>query len=123
MSETSKSILIVDDTPENITALTAIISKFGKIKAATSGMKALKICSGGIKPDLIFLDVTMPEMDGWEVFSRLRQDNTTAAIPVIFVTALTGDSDREKAMSMGAAGYITKPLDAELICSLVKRFI
>lgn len=123
MSDTSKTILIVDDTPENITALTAVISEFGKIKAATSGMKALKICSGEIKPDLIFLDVTMPEMDGWEVFSRLKQDSSTAAIPVIFVTALTGDSEREKAMSMGAAGYITKPLDAELICTLVNSVI
>ncbi len=123
MTETSKIILIVDDTPENITALTAIISKFGKIKAATGGEKALKICSGEIKPDLIFLDIAMPGMDGWEVFGRLRRDAATAAIPVIFVTALGNDADREKALSLGAAGFVTKPLDAELITGLVGSLI
>ncbi|MBP7736394.1 MAG: response regulator [Spirochaetes bacterium] len=123
MTATGKNILIVDDTPENITALSAILAPFGKIKAATSGEKALKICAGDPRPDLVFLDILMPEMDGWEVLGRLKADPATAAIPVIYVTALASDEDREKATSLGAAGFITKPLDPEAIRRLVTSMI
>ncbi len=123
MTAPGKSILIVDDTPENITALSAILTRFGKIKAATSGEKALKICAGDPKPDLVFLDILMPEMDGWEVLKRLKADPATASIPVIYVTALASDADREKAVSLGAAGFITKPLEPETIQRLVTSMI
>ncbi len=123
MADTGKSILIVDDTPENITALSAILSEFGKIKAATSGEKALKICAADAKPDLVFLDVMMPEMDGWEVCRRLKADPATASIPVIYVTALASDADRERASSLGAVGFVTKPLEPEVIRELVRALI
>ncbi len=123
MTVAGKNILIVDDTPENITALSAILTRFGKIKAATSGEKALKICAGDPKPDLVFLDILMPEMDGWEVLSGLKADPSTASIPVIFVTALASDADREKATSLGAAGFVTKPLEPEMIQRLVMSMI
>jgi putative two-component system response regulator len=119
MTESTKSILIVDDTPENITALSAVVSDFGKIKAATSGERALKICDGDAKPDLILLDVLMPGMDGWEVCRRLKEDPATASIPVVYVTALASDADRERASGLGAAGFITKPLDPQAIRALV----
>ncbi len=123
MADTGKTILIVDDTPENITALSAVLPEFGKIKAATSGERALKICAADVKPDLVFLDILMPEMDGWEVFKRIKADPSTAKIPVIFVTALASDADRDRASSLGAAGFVTKPLDPAVIKSLVKSLI
>jgi putative two-component system response regulator len=123
MTAAGKNILIVDDTPENITALSAILAGFGKIKAATSGEKALTICAADPKPDLVFLDVLMPEMDGWEVCRRLKADPATASIPVVYVTALASDADREKASSMGAAGFITKPLNPDVIKSLVVTLV
>lgn len=124
MADRELTILVVDDTPENITALGAILSEFGTIKAATSGEKALKICAGEKKPDLVFLDVVMPEMDGWTVCRRLKADPATKHIPVVFVTALKNEIDKMLADTLGSAGYITKPLDPgpirELVRSLVK---
>lgn len=123
MGEKELTILIVDDTPENITALSAILSEFGKIKAATSGEKALKICAAEEKPDIVFLDVMMPEMDGWTVCRKLKSDPATKSIPVVFVTALKNEIDKILAGTLGSAGYITKPLDPEPIRKLVRALI
>jgi len=123
MAERTKSILIVDDTPENIAVLTAIVGEFGKIKAATSGEKALKICAADPKPDLVFLDVLMPGMDGWEVCERLKADPATASIPVVYVTGQAEETERERAKSLGAFGFITKPLDAKAIRDIVESLL
>ncbi len=123
MGEKGLTILIVDDMPENITALGAILSDFGKIKAATSGEKALKICEAEEKPDLVFLDVMMPEMVGWAVCRKLKADPETKHIPVVFVTALKNEIDKLLAENLGAAGFITKPLDPEPIREPVKALI
>jgi len=123
MGKKDLTILIVDDTAENITALSAILSEFGKIKAATSGEKALKICAAEDKPDLIFLDVLMPEMNGWTVCRTLKADPSTQSIPVIFVTSLTNGIDMIHAERIGSAGYITKPLEPEKIRELVRSLI
>ena len=85
-----KTILIVDDTPANIAAALAILKDQYRTKVATSGAKALEHAGAADKPDLILLDVTMPEMDGYEVCARLKADPKTAAIPVVFLTARTG---------------------------------
>ena len=123
MAEAGKSILIVDDTPENITALSAIVAECGRVKAATSGEKALRICAADVKPDLILLDVLMPGMDGWEVCRLLKADPATASIPVVYVTGQESDADRARAAQLGAVGFIVKPLDAGIVRELVDSLL
>ena len=81
------TVLVVDDIPDNIHTLSGILSDEFKIKAATSGAKALKIANSSPRPHLILLDIMMPEMDGYEVCSLLKSNPLTSDIPIIFVTA------------------------------------
>ena len=91
-----KTILIVDDTPANIAAALAILKDQYRTRVATSGAKALEHAGAADKPDLILLDVTMPDMDGYEVCGRLKADPESAAIPVVFLTARTEAEDEAK---------------------------
>ena len=95
-----KTILIVDDTPANIAAALIILKDQYRTKVATSGARALEHARAGDKPDLILLDVTMPEMDGYEVCARLKADPETASIPVVFLTARTEAEDEAKGLSL-----------------------
>ena len=115
-----KSVLIVDDTPANIHVIKSILQGDYKIKAATSGEKALQIV-GKAPPDLILLDVMMPEMDGYEVCRQLKADPSTAAIPVLFVTGHADDEEQAKGMALGAVAYIAKPVDPEELLGHVVR--
>lgn len=117
------TILLVDDTPENIDVLRGVLGADYKIKAALRGAIALKIAKTEPKPDLILLDVMMPEMDGYEVCRRLKADPETAKIPVIFVTAKSEVADEEKGFSLGAADYITKPISPPLVLARVKSHL
>ena len=103
------TVLAVDDTPENLDVVRGILGDDYVIKAATSGKMALKIVAKSA-PDLILLDVMMPEMDGYEVCRRLKSDAATRDIPVIFVTAMDQTMDEEEGFQQGAADYITKPV-------------
>src|SRR6476619_1260793 len=87
MPPEQKLILVVDDTPVNISVITGALKDTYRTKVATSGAKALSIAGADEKPDLILLDVMMPEMDGYEVCRRLKADPATMDIPVIFLTA------------------------------------
>lgn len=109
------TILIVDDTPENITVLGEMLHPHYAIRVATSGSRALISATSNPLPDLILLDVMMPEMDGYAVLSRLRENPVTAEIPVIFVTALDATEDETHGLEMGAADYITKPLRPSIV--------
>jgi putative two-component system response regulator len=103
-------VLAVDDTPENLDVVKGALGGDYVIKAAINGMIALKIAQK-IPPDLILLDIRMPGMDGFEVMSQLKANETTRGIPVI---CLTGESDsdvKERAHNMGAMGFVTKPID------------
>jgi len=111
MADERKTILVVDDAPENIRVLTAVLGPGYRVKAATSGEKALAMCAADPLPDLVLLDVVMPGMDGWEACRRLKADPRTAGVPVIFVSGLTDAAERERGTSMGAADFIVKPLD------------
>lgn len=111
MPEGPRTILVVDDTPENISVMTAALAGRWKVRAATTGEKALKLCAADPVPDLVLLDVVMPGMDGIEVCRRLKADPRTAAIPVIFVTGTGDASIEEQARALGAAGMIAKPVD------------
>ena len=108
-------ILIVDDVNENLHALMNILRDDYAIVAATSGEKALELALRHPQPDLILLDVKMPGMDGYSVLSRLKGNPATAAIPVIFVTALADASDEARGLALGVADYITKPASPDLL--------
>jgi len=104
-----KLILVVDDTPLNISVITGALKDTYRTKVATSGAKALAIAAADEKPDLILLDVMMPEMDGYEVCRRLKADPMTREIPVIFLTAQTEAEDETRGFQAGAVDYVQKP--------------
>ncbi len=108
-------ILIVDDVNENLHALLSILRTDYAILAATNGEKALELAARAPGPDLVLLDIKMPGMDGYEVLRRLKADPGTADIPVIFVTALSESADEAVGLKHGAADYITKPINPDLL--------
>ncbi|WP_158587083.1 ATP-binding response regulator [Motilimonas pumila] len=113
-SSSKPSILIVDDQANNITVLTELLKQQYQLKACLTGAKALTICQSDNPPDLILLDIMMPDMDGLEVCQRLQGDPQTQYIPIIFITALTQTKDVVKGLSLGAVDYITKPIEPEV---------
>lgn len=117
-----QTILIVDDTPENIHVLKGILEDRYSIRAATKGETALRLAAKQ-PPDLVLLDVMMPEMDGHEVCRRLKSDADTAAIPVIFVTAKTETEDERTGFDLGAVDYITKPVNPALVLARVRTHL
>jgi putative two-component system response regulator len=117
--DTKQVILIVDDTPDNITLLSALLKDKYKIKIATNGLKALHIASIDPSPDLILLDVMMPEMDGYETCKRLKENPQTNQIPVIFLTAKSQVSDEEMGLKLGAVDYISKPVSPPIVLARV----
>ena len=117
-------ILIVDDTPINIHVLAQALGVAYRVKVATSGAAALTIAHNpASRPDLILLDIMMPGMDGYEVCRRLKQDPATQAIPVIFVTAKTDETDEEFGLRLGAADYLTKPIKAGIVLQRVANLL
>ncbi|BCE01775.1 response regulator [Marinicellulosiphila megalodicopiae] len=114
------TVLIVDDTPENIKILTALLKNDYKTKIATNGVDALNIAKIYPLPDLILLDIMMPHMDGYEVCSKLKSNPQTADIPIIFITAKTSISDEEKGFECGAVDYIFKPVSPPILLARVK---
>lgn len=121
--QTLYTILIVDDTPENIQILNETLRPHYKIKVATNGKKALSIATDNDPPDLILLDIMMPDMDGYEVFKHLQDDATTRKIPVIFVTAMNNAEEETKGMEIGAVDYITKPFNPSVVKARVKTHL
>jgi len=124
---TGSKILVVDDTPQNVKLLAAVLTSHGyTIVSAASGEEALESVSAE-RPDLVLLDVVMPGMDGYEVCRRLRADEQTALLPVVMITA-SAQEERIKAIEAGADDFITKPFDqAELLARMrsllrVKRY-
>ncbi len=114
-----KVLLLVDDTPENIDVLNGMLGNF-KRKIAINGERALKIATSSAPPDLILLDIMMPGMDGYEVATRLRSDNSTKDIPIIFLTAKTAKEDIVKGFEAGGQDYVTKPFDPKELMERVK---
>jgi diguanylate cyclase (GGDEF)-like protein/PAS domain S-box-containing protein len=102
-------ILIVDDVTENLHTMMNILRDDYAIVAATNGEKALRLAADSPPPELILLDIQMPGMDGYEVLGRLKADPATADIPVIFVSALTDETNEAQGLDLGAVDYITKP--------------
>lgn len=117
-----QTILVVDDSPENIDLLHAVLSPTYKVKAAINGEKALHIAETSL-PDLILLDVMMPEIDGFEVCRRLKANHKTSKIPVIFVTAKIEPEDEMHGFALGAVDYITKPISPPVVMVRVKTHL
>jgi putative two-component system response regulator len=114
------TILIVDDEPTNLSLLNHLLRPLYQLRAANSGESALRAAVAEPRPDLILLDVMMPDMDGYTVLARLRENPRTADIPVVFLTALTDASDEEHGLELGAADYITKPIKPTVVLARVK---
>ena len=115
-----KLILIVDDTPTNIAVITGLLKDSFRIKVATNGERALALACQAEKPDLILLDVMMPDMDGFEVCRRLKENFETREIPVIFLTAKTDAVDEAKGFDLGAVDYIRKPFSPPQVLARIK---
>ena len=122
MSDKISTILIVDDVPTNIHILGDTLAAEYKLHIAMSGPEALQLAMQ-CRPDLILLDIMMPGMDGFEVFRRLRRMEALAEVPVIFVTALEGPADESIGLQLGAADYITKPFNPELVKLRVRNHL
>jgi len=123
VTEEPALILVVDDIPKNIQLLSGMLSeKEYKIAFATNGEQALKQASN-INPDLILLDIMMPEMDGFEVCEKLKNNEDTKDIPVIFLTGKTEAEDITKGFELGAVDYITKPFNTEELLARVSTHV
>ena len=119
-----QTILVVDDAPENIELLNLVLSTDYKVKVALDGQKALEIAADPLDlPDLILLDVMLPDMDGYEVCRQLKTSDLTRKIPVIFVTALNEPTDEKKGFDVGGVDYITKPITAPTVRARVKTHL
>ncbi|MBW1785769.1 MAG: response regulator [Deltaproteobacteria bacterium] len=118
-----QKILIIDDNPENIQILMEALKDDYKIVAAVNGEKALKMAEMVPLPDIILLDIMMPGMDGHEVCKRLKDNEKTSDIPVVFITALSEEEDEAKGLALGAVDYITKPINPELVKARVRNHL
>lgn len=115
------TILVVDDTPENIALMSFLLKGKYRIKQANNGIKALEIAGSASPPDLILLDIMMPEIDGYEVIRRLKADPRTSDIPVIFLTAKSDENDEEIGLQLGAVDYIAKPISPPIVMLRVEN--
>ncbi len=117
---TGQEILIVDDTPDSLQFLTRILAERGyRVRPASSGYLALRSVAAKV-PDLILLDIKMPDMDGYEVCRRLKSDEQSRQVPVIFISALEETSDKVKGFNAGGVDYITKPFQPEEVLARVR---
>jgi serine phosphatase RsbU (regulator of sigma subunit) len=114
-AEAKKLVLVVDDAPANLQVVRSILKEDFKIRVATSGAKALELVKTKPQPDLILLDVTMPEMDGYEVCEILKATPESRDIPVIFLTGKTEADDETKGFEVGAVDYIHKPFSPAVV--------
>ena len=116
-------MLLVDDAPANIQVATSILKDTYKIRIATNGAKALALVKDAPPPDLVLLDVMMPEMDGYEVCTRLKADPETRDIPVIFLTGQTEIEDETRGFEVGAVDYIHKPFSPAVVKARVQTHL
>jgi len=114
------AILVVDDMPENLAVLGELLQTDYRVRVANSGRRALEVATGSPQPDLILLDVMMPDLDGYDVLNILRTDATTRDIPVIFVTAMDASADEERGFALGAVDYIHKPIKPAVVLARVR---
>jgi putative two-component system response regulator len=120
---TKKKILIVDDTPVNIRVLVEALKNDYKLSIATNGKVALDYARADQPPDLILLDIMMPELDGYEVCKRLKQQEKSKEIPIIFITAMSEERNETKGLELGAVDYIVKPINQQIVKARVRTHL
>ena len=116
---TLATVLVVDDTPDNLALMSSLLKGRYRVKVANGGEKALRIAQDD-PPDLILLDIMMPAMDGYQVLEQLKRDARTRDVPVIFLTAKSEIDDERKGLELGAVDYITKPVSPPIVLARVK---
>ncbi len=116
------AVLVVDDTPENLSLMSALLRGEYTVRVANGGERALRLASES-PPDLILLDVMMPEIDGYEVLRRLKENPATREIPVIFLTARTDADDERRGLELGAVDYVTKPISPAIVMARVRTHL
>lgn len=116
-------VLVVDDTPENLLLATGMLENHYTVKVATSGERAQKIAQSDSPPDLILMDVMMPDLDGYEVCRRLKADPRSRDIPVIFATSRADVDDESQGFALGAVDYITKPISPPLLLARLRTHL
>ena len=114
-----ETILIVDDIPDNMALLSDMLKDYYKIKVANSGEKALRIMSAEKPPDILLLDILMPDMNGFDVCHKLKENPLLKDVPIIFVSALTHTDDIVRAFKEGGVDYVTKPFQIEEVLARV----
>jgi putative two-component system response regulator len=122
VTEEQPSILVIDDTPGNLSLLNQLLREHYRVKLANSGPRGLELAAMA-PPDLILLDIMMPDMDGYQVFQRLQSDPATRRIPVIFLTAKVGAEDEERGLAMGAVDFIHKPIAPSVVLARVRTHL
>ncbi|HRS82576.1 MAG TPA: two-component system response regulator [Smithellaceae bacterium] len=113
------TVLVVDDTPDNLSLMSGLLKDKYKVKIANNGARALKVVMTGAPPDIILLDIMMPVMDGYETCRHLKENPETRDIPVIFLTAKAEVEDEMKGFELGAVDYITKPISPPIVLARV----
>ncbi len=122
MNEMKPTVLIVDDMPDNIALVNEILKGKYRVLAATNGKRALEISQKTI-PDIILMDVMMPEMDGYETCSLMREKDLLKDIPILFLTAKSDDEDEKRGLSLGASDYIIKPVSPSILTARIKTHL
>jgi putative two-component system response regulator len=117
------TVLVADDSPQNIELLSKVLGQDYRIKVATSGEKAMQLVYGDEPPDLILLDIMMPDLSGHEVCRRIKANPDRCRIPIIFVTAMTTVEDESLGLALGAVDYITKPISPPLVQARVRAHL
>ncbi len=117
------TVLVVDDTPDNLSLMSGLLKDDYKVKVANNGEKALKIAQSDSPPDLVLLDIMMPGMDGYEVCRHLKSNPQTRDIPVIFLTAKVEVEDEKRGLELGAVDYLTKPVSPPIVMARVKNHL
>ncbi len=117
------TVMVVDDTPQNLMLMTELLREDYRVIVANGGERALKLAHGEPPPDLILLDIMMPDMDGYEVIRRLKADPVTSHIPVIFLTAKSEVEDETLGLQLGAVDYLTKPISPPIVQARVKTHL
>jgi putative two-component system response regulator len=114
------TVLVVDDTPDNLMLIADLLKDRYRVKAANNGEKALRLLNDDPLPDLILLDIMMPGLSGYEVAEQLKADRRTRTIPIIFLTAMAGAEDEIRGLSLGAVDYVTKPISPPVLMARVE---
>lgn len=122
-NDARSTILVIDDSPEILGITNSLLKDQFRVKAANSGEKGLLLAFAAPKPDIILLDIMMPDMNGHEVCRRLKANPITRDIPIIFLSAMDHDSDLEDGFALGAVDYITKPIHGSIMLARVKTHI